>query len=57
MNGMCSLAPMSPLKVTTRAVMKFPITTVTKASFQDRPMAMSELPILQFDTANASEIQ
>lgn len=37
--------------------MKLPITTATRASFQESPIAINELPILQFDTANASEIQ
>lgn len=45
------------LNVTTRAVIRFPMTTASNASFHDRPMAIKELPILQFETAKASEIQ
>jgi len=54
---MSSLAPMNPLKVTTRAARKFPSLTATGAIFRERPTAMSEELISQFETANASELQ
>ena len=45
------------LKVTTSAVIKFPMTTATRASFHESPIAIKELPILQLETAKTSEIQ
>ncbi len=41
----------------TSAVIKFPTATATNASFQDSPIAIRDDPILQFETANASDIQ
>ncbi len=37
--------------------MKLPMATATRANFHDNPIAMSDDPILQFETAKASDIQ